>query len=258
MLIQFPTKNIILWMLLGLTILSARIFAQEKNLTQDGLFTITSQPDGALVHMQGEHQFLGRTPFVLPYPVFGSYRIKVSKLGYETVTSEVSLGGEANNVLSIPLVPRTAWKAMSRSLLFPGWGQFYSGRKGMGTLFATVTAGTFIALVQSQRRYHDTYNDYEFLLARFRQPGTTFDEQQRYFTELQFKKQDLKDRESVRNACWYIAGGIWLMNVLESGLFFDHHAQKIAIFHHLSAQVHPDGAGFSLVMSYPFQSSSGK
>lgn len=252
MLIQLPTKNIILWMLLGLLILSARLCPQDKNSAQDGLFTITSQPDGALVHLQGEHQFLGRTPFVLPYPVYGSYRLKVSKLGYETVKSELTLAGEANNVLSIPLVPRTALKAMSRSLLFPGWGQFYSGRKGMGAFFAAATAGTFIALVQSQRQYHDAQNDYEFVLARFRQPGITYDEQQRYFSELQLKKQDLKDRQSVRDACWYIAGGIWLMNVVESALFFDNHAKKIAIFHHLSAQAHPGGTGFRLVMSYPF------
>ena len=65
------------------------IYAQTKD-TSEKVLTIRTNPTSAVIHLSGEYQFIGRTPFVLPYPVYGEYKLRVKKLGYETLNTEMT------------------------------------------------------------------------------------------------------------------------------------------------------------------------
>ena len=205
------------------------ISAQEANPTKEVL-TIKTNPTSSVVQLSGEYQFVGRTPFVLPYPVFGEYKIKANKLGYETFHTEVTFGGDEGNIFTFRLKPKTPFKAFYRSLFFPGWGQYYSGRKFMGTMMLGATAGAIFALAHSDNRYQDAQNGYETALTRFNRQGSSYDEQQDAFKQLQSALQTLEDRENTRNTNLYIVGGVWLLNILESVLFFSQSFQQDPYF----------------------------
>ena len=42
--------------------------------------------------------------------------------------------------------PKSPTKAMARSLMLPGWGQFYNGKRFKGTLIAAAEVGSVVAL----------------------------------------------------------------------------------------------------------------
>ena len=103
------------------------------------LVKIQSSPLGATVKLNGLYSIVGRTPFLVPYPLEGRYKIKATKEGYESETSHVNFFGNSESSIFIKLKPRTRIKAAMRSLLFPGWGQLYSGDKFRGVVLGAVS-----------------------------------------------------------------------------------------------------------------------
>jgi hypothetical protein len=223
-------------------------YAQSNGTPLTGAVTIDSNPPGVLVHLKGEYQFIGRTPFYLPYALFGKYRIQAERRGYHTINSEHNFTGENGSVLMVKLSAKTRFKAFSRSMLFPGWGQFYSERKFMGTAFMAATTSAFIVLAINQNEYKDAQTAYETALTEFKRAGSSFEEQQKAFSKLQNAGQTLKDTEEARNTSLYITAGLWLANMLESALFFPNYAQDIEIFQKLSPTLSHAGDGVRLNM----------
>ena len=47
--------------------------------------TITSEPEGALVHLNDTE--VGRTPLTVPFTFYGTYDVRIEKEGFETLTT---------------------------------------------------------------------------------------------------------------------------------------------------------------------------
>jgi len=232
-------------------VMPARLEAQNDGAPPNGAVTIESNPSGALVYLKGEYQFMGRTPFLLPYTLFGKYKIQANRRGYHSVDSEHNFTGESGNVMMLKLSPKTPAKALSRSLVFPGWGQFYSGRRVAGTFFMGTTTAAFVALVIKQNQYKDAQNDYKTAAASFNRGGS-FEEEQAAYTRLQNALNKLESTENDRNTSRYIAGGIWVLNVFESVLFFPRENQEIEFFQKLAPRFSQIGNnGLRLTMQFP-------
>ncbi len=132
-----------------------------------GAVTIESTPPGVLVYLKGEHQFVGRTPFLVPYALFGKYRLHANRRGYNALASEHNFTGESNSVVMLRLSPKTPFKALSRSIVFPGWGQFYSGRTFTGSCYVGATFAACVTLAIRENRYKNAQTDYEAAFATF-------------------------------------------------------------------------------------------
>ena len=232
--------------------LAMPLAAQNDNPASNGAITIESNPSGALVYLKGEYQFMGRTPFLLPYPLFGKYKIQANRRGYYSVNSEHTFSGESGNIMLLKLSPRTPSKALARSLVFPGWGQYYSGRRMVGTFFMGATAAAFVTLTIKQNQYADAQDDYKTARASFNRGGS-FAEEQAAYTRLQVALDKLESTENARNTSRYIAAGVWILNAVESVLFFPRDHQEIEFFQKLAPRFSQVGNnGMMLTMQFPF------
>jgi hypothetical protein len=194
---------------------------------------------------------MGRTPFLLPYALFGKYRIQANRRGYNAVVSEHNFTGESGSIVMLKLSPKTPFKAFSRSLVFPGWGQFYSGRRLTGTFFVGATTAAFLALAINENHYKDAQTDYETARALFKRGGS-FDEEREAYSRLQSALRKLDETQNDRNTSLYVLGGLWVLNTLESLLFFPKDNQELEIFQKLSPKFSQAGShGIMLTMQFP-------
>jgi len=247
LLITFNALLLFLYSFLGV---ASSTLGQESKSLAGNLLTVKSKPEGAIVQLIGEYEFVGRTPFILPYPLFGKYQVKASKSGFEGINTAIHLSGEVGYTFNLYLKPKTKLKALSRSLAFPGWGQYYSGRKFTGSIFLGATASALVVFAKNEQRYRNAQTDYENAASLYNLPDASFEERAQLDMQVQSALKNLDDRKIARNISLYVAGGIWLLNVLESALFFPDYAKKINVFQKMSLNVMPDKSGLRLGMQY--------
>ncbi|MBN1559394.1 PEGA domain-containing protein [candidate division KSB1 bacterium] len=229
---------------------SSLLRAQESNATQEYL-TINSRPSGAVVHLDGEYQFIGRTPFVVPYMVIGEYSVKASKLGYNNFSRDVTFSGSLPNTFEIKLMKKSRAKALSRSIAAPGWGQYYSDRKTTGAVWGAATAVAVVSLIKTQYEYSAAYRDYESSLAKADLGGLSYSERLGIFGEVDDAWRNLEKKTDSRDLNIYILAGIWLTNIIDSYIFFPDYGNEIEVFQKfsLNASARHDGLSFHLQYS---------
>ncbi|RMF58105.1 MAG: PEGA domain-containing protein [Calditrichaeota bacterium] len=245
--------TLVFWMALGCGLAFSSAMAQNdaKGRSRPGI-VINSVPQGTLVYLKGEFEFYGRTPLVLPYRLYGKYNIKAHKKGYETVNTIYDFTGENGGTFLVKLKPKTRGKAFVRSLLFPGWGQYYSGRRGAGTFFVGATLAAFGMLAVQERQYRSAINEYDRALATFQQENGSYADQKRAFDALQDAIAKVENQRDARNLSLYAAGGIWLLNVLESVLFFPDFTSQVEFFQNFSVKPTTSDKGVGLAVKYQF------
>jgi len=234
--------------------LQAALSAQTENgEPSGGAVTIDSTPPGALVYLSGEYQFVGGTPFLLPSALYGKYRLQANRRGYNAIVSEHNFTGESNSVVMLRLSAKTPFKALSRPLLLPGWGQFYSGRKAAGSCYVGATMAACITLAIRENRYKNAQTSYEAAFMNFKRGGS-FEEEQLAFSRLQSAWQKLDETKNDRNTSLYVLAGFWALNVIESLLFFPGENQEIEIFQKLPTRLSQTGVnGIRLTMQFPIK-----
>ncbi len=183
---------------------------------------IISKPSGATVDLKGEHEFKGSTPFILPYQLSGKYRIEAKRAGYETASWEYTFAGKRPGILNLKLNAKKPSRAFYRSLLIPGWGQHYAGRKFWGTLFAGLTAAGTVAYGINELEYRDAQDRHRVAVKQFNAAlaSGTYDGQRAALRQLNQALQTLNSSEASRNRTFFVLGTIWAFNALESFIFF--------------------------------------
>lgn len=206
--------------------------AQDENKTSVRIVTIKSEPVGTLVMLNGEHRFAGRTPFILPYALAGKYQISTQKPGYESFNSEYSFNSSTKGLLMLKLVPRTSGKAALRSFVLPGWGQLYSERKPVGLVWVGLTLGSAVAYGVNEVNYRDAQNDDRAALKAYNGALATGNnaQQQDALSARQATLRRVNNAEDDRNLSLYILGGVWVLNLIDSALFFPNRADNAELF----------------------------
>jgi len=179
---------------------------------------VKSEPPGAMVYFQGENSFVGITPFKLHPAIRGTYKMSVSKRGFEKGKYEYFFSGREKGTLKLKLSPKTRVKAGLRSVVFPGWGQSYAERKMTGILMSLLQVGTVIGTITSVRDYDNAVDEYENALKIYeknkKQSSDTY-------WEIVVKKHKQADDTFNRKQMWlWISGGLWIYNILDSMIFF--------------------------------------
>lgn len=189
-----------------------------------GRVLINSKPTGAIVHLEGLYKFTGRTPFVVPYPLRGRYKIKTTKEGYESFTSNMSFVGKGEDKLLIRLSPKTRGKAAIRSLVFPGWGQVYGGQKLKGTFMGAIQLGLGIWTLFVINDYNDAQDDFERALRDFE-----LSQSEDAFRALQDKESSAGEAYNSRNTMLIVTGVFWVYNLFDSIVLFSNKGVHINI-----------------------------
>ncbi|OGC77770.1 MAG: hypothetical protein A2Z27_02620 [candidate division Zixibacteria bacterium RBG_16_50_21] len=193
---------------------------------------ISSTPPGVTVNMDGPFQLTTTTPTEISQPLTGRYHVKAEKFGYESWETYVTLTPNQPASLKINLSPKTRVKAALRSVLIPGWGQFYSDRKGWGYFFAVGTATLAAGFILADLHYSNQYDQYVDVRNEFDR-AATIEEKTNLKQNLDDEQREAYDAENLRNAALGIAAGFWAFNVVDNIFFFP--SAESGVFERLSS-----------------------
>lgn len=213
-------------LLLFILISAPNLYAQNNNKSPNNLIgvLIESNPSGAIVQITGQYKFIGRTPFIIPYKIYGKYKIKASKEGYEGVSTNIDLLKKGQSTLTIRLSKKTRFKAAYRSLFFPGWGQIYGDNKLRGVFISTIQAGFGIRALIAINDYNKAQDNLQRALDVFER-----NKDENAFKAVQDKFNKAENAHSFRNTMLFITAGFWVYNILDSIFFFSSKSTHIEI-----------------------------
>jgi hypothetical protein len=198
--------------------------APVSPLPAQAVIRLRSEPTGALVMLMGEHQWKGTTPFDVARGISGRYEVTAELAGYERWRRSIVITDGESRELSIRLSPKTSLKAGTRSLLIPGWGQFYSDRPTKGALFLLATAVAGGGFIWSNQIYQDRLADTRDAHAAYLRE-TQVDELPRLYDE-QLAAQRRADRAYRRQWGFAVATiGVYSINVLDAVVLFPGQSQ---------------------------------
>ncbi|MDE3056900.1 MAG: PEGA domain-containing protein [Bacteroidota bacterium] len=131
--------------------------------SRSGVLTVLTSPD-ASIEVDGAEIGKGE---VLRRPILaGTYELRIAGPGYEPFTQQFTVSDTQAVEIVHPMERPTHTGAIVRSMVFPGWGQSYSGRTGiffsLGFLAtAGAAAGMQAMYQQAVSEYHSNYTRYQ-------------------------------------------------------------------------------------------------
>jgi hypothetical protein len=234
-----------------LLLLPAVVMAQGA--AEKGL-VVRSDPQGALVELKGEATVTGITPTIFQYPFVGDYDLVIKQRGYEIYRTKVFLDPARRIELDITLTPKTRFKAAVRSMVFPGWGQRYSDRKGKGLAFLLLSVGASAAYLVADHNFNIKYDRYDQRLNEYDRAvaqGARHDDLVVLSSLLNDAQKDAFDMEDVRRFTIGAAAAVWGLNVLDA-LLSSPQRGGIVTVNDLTVTPTTDGLTFGLALSHNF------
>lgn len=186
------------------------------------LVVVDSKPSGAMVRLRGLYNFTGRTPFVIPYPIRGKYKIKATKEGYESVKRNMNFVGSGDGNLLINLSPKTRFKAAYRSLFVPGWGQIYGGNNVRGIIITALQITFGVTTLVAIHDYNNAQDDFGRALDNFNMNMSSG-----AYLEFQNELKNAEKAYNFRSTMLTMTLGFWAYNILDSIIFFSENASQI-------------------------------
>jgi len=235
-----------LGIIIGLVLFSPGAYGQSDRAQA---IAITSSPPGCTVYLSGAYELVTTAPTTMYENLEGVYTVRAVRPGYEEWTSTVVFTPGLAQDLNIILTPKTRYKAAMRSLMFPGWGQYYAGEKAKSFLWggAIVASGVLGLIYES--RYQDRKDDWQAGLDRFEQ-ATTYDEKQQLRDEVFRLQERAYDAESDRRLAWGILGGVWALNFLDALILFPTEDRFAGM--PLTFEPMPGGDGSMITLTFKF------
>lgn len=189
-------------------------------LSQSGaVLEVNSDPPGTTISLNGEFQLAGVTPTVFNQPLVGKYVLTATRDGYETYRTDLFLTGGSPLKVNIKLAPKTRFKAFLRSMVVPGWGQFYAGEKTRGTMFAVATLASGVVTLIAEQDFRNKRDDYNDALAKFNDERS-IEAKKAMEAELNSIRDKAYNAETFRNVSLGVLIGVWGYNVLDAMIFF--------------------------------------
>jgi hypothetical protein len=189
-------------------------------LAQTGaVLEVNSDPPGTTISLDGEFKLAGVTPTVFSQPLVGKYELKATRDGYETYKTNLYLTGGTPLKVDIKLAPKTRFKAFLRSMVMPGWGQFYADDKTRGVLFSVTTLASGVATIIAEVDFRDKRDAYDEVMARFNEERS-LERKKAMEQEVNDARQKAYDAETFRNVSLGVLIGVYTYNVLDAMIFF--------------------------------------
>ncbi len=218
--------------------------------TADEGFVVNTNPAGAEVSLKGDVIISGISPVSFWQGLIGQYQVKIKKFGYETYHSSVYLEPDRPMSLTVALNQKTRFKALARSALIPGWGQYYSDQKAKGGVFLAMTLTAIGAYFLTDDEYDYRIGIYENDLRDYRRENDYYRKQVLYDV-LNDSRKKAYDAETERRIAIGAIAVIYGFNLVD--LLF-HFPEESGSFSIPSLTLSPDleSGGVKLTMSHNF------
>jgi hypothetical protein len=200
---------------IALAVASPAAWAQTP--TPPGTLTILSRPAGASYRLTGDQEIVGRAPATLARGLNGRYRIVGIHPGYERWKDVLDLDGAATDTVWMTLRAKHRALAAGRSLLVPGWGQFYAERPGRGWFWLSASAAAGTALAWTALRYEGRADDVRDAQRRL-QDASSPGEVAAALLARDAAASELQDALDARRAASGAMTGVWGLAVLDAAL----------------------------------------
>jgi hypothetical protein len=185
----------------------------EVNLEQQiGTVKFISYQPGVLIKMNGKTYKLNKEEINLPS---GDYTFELSKQGFEDKEIDIIVENNKTNTINVALQSKTKGKALTRSLLLPGWGQSYQGKTTRAWLYPTAFVGSGAGAIYFTLQYNTAVTDYNEIRDQYLSEVDE-DEIDRLRAEMDAKYDELNSLETTRNIFYVTTVAIWLWNVLDT------------------------------------------
>ena len=126
--------------------------------------------------------------------------------------TRITAGG---SVVEISGAGSSTVKAALLSLLRPGRGQFYQGKKSRGVIFSIATTAGVIVALENLNRYEEAVNAYEINLEYFYEADSVEDKE--YFSSRSSEYwADVDKTRRWRDISYGVLAGIWEMGVIDT------------------------------------------
>ncbi len=150
--------------------------------------------------------------FILPV---GVYRIECQKSGFEKHGQSVNIQKDQELRVDVRLREKSMGKALTLSLIFPGWGQSYKESKIRGWLYRLAFVGSAVGAYYFTDQYNKSVKKYRSI----REQYTAIKDYQQLSILgdkmiAQYKK--VEDNEKFRNYFYAATAAVWLINVLDA------------------------------------------
>jgi hypothetical protein len=184
-----------------------------------GVLSLKSEPAGAVVELRGEHRWRGMTPCDFNRGLKGRYEVTARMPLYESWHRTLDLSETESRELNIRLTPKSSWKAGMRSVLVPGWGQFYAEEPVKGGVFLGATALAAGGLLWTHLIYRNEADDY--LEARDRYFRSTHSEDLPALRARMMKKdREAQDAYDLRKGFLIATGACYAVAFIDAAFFF--------------------------------------
>ncbi len=217
---MFLKRNLIFITVICLSIICVCLPTTQAQFA--GGLTVSTNPDGALVTLNGDIIVTGVTPTKFTHALVGFYKITIERYGYEKYNTKVILDPSKQMELNINLTPKTRFKSAIRSLVIPGWGQRYSSQNKRGFLYTFLAAASVWGYLVADDDFDTKYDRFKSLEAQYDElkvSGST--SQLEELLPILANAQDRAyDAENVRRAVIGAAIAVWSLSVLDALFFF--------------------------------------
>ena len=122
---------------------------------------------------------------------------------------------EGTNRIHVESPGKSKPKAFILSLVRPGRGQFYQGKKGRGALFNILTMASGLAALEYHNRYDVEAGSYKLLIDRYDR-AETIDEKNSLAQQASSQWDDVEKAKRNRNTAYIITAGIWGWSLIDT------------------------------------------
>ncbi len=112
---------------------------------------------------------------------------------------------------------KTRFGAITRSMILPGWGQFYSGRSLMGWAFLGSEAAVGALAYLSYSTYQTHYDSFDQSYLQYSQSPNPL-EKQTFKAEAQSNHQSMVDANDQMTLMLYAVAGIYVANIVHAAM----------------------------------------
>jgi hypothetical protein len=181
---------------------------------------IRVQPPGSVLELKGPQHTVAASPNQIPRPPDGWYELRATYPGYESWKQKLYINRTSPEAVSGALSPKTRFKAGLRSIAFPGWGQYYSDRKGRGAVITLIAVGAAGGYLYLDNRSNKKFEEYEALKAEFNNEKDNPAEKDRLATLVQAARSDAYDAETDKRNWGWGAVAFYAYQVADAIVFF--------------------------------------
>jgi len=171
--------------------------------------------------LQGAEVYVDGNPASAEVPVGnlglepGRRLIEVKAPGYSVWSHTVEVEDGSRETLNVDLRPKSRFAAGFLSLIFPGFGQFYSRRPGSGTFMLLMGLGSTGYGVARYMDYQSVREDYDVLMEEY-MAADTYDQITEIRSQLDGTREEMDEKYEKLEKAADILTGVWALSFFDA------------------------------------------